>query len=90
VKRTLFYGVATAAVLAALGAGFGMTQCTQPSPSLYGPPPTDEPSESVDIDDPVETLYGPPSEMGSPKSPSDEDSSESEDTPTALYGPPPK
>lgn len=87
-KKTLVYGVATAAVLAALGAGFGMTQCTQQE--LYGPPPADESSASAEANDPIETVYGPPPEMDSQESASDDEGSEAEDIPTALYGPPPK
>lgn len=87
-KKTLAYGIATAAVLASLGAGFGLTQCTQPA--LYGPPAIDEPSGSSEAEDPIEDVYGPPVETDSSDSASDEDGSEDEDIPTALYGPPPK
>ena len=58
-KKTLVYGLATAAVLTSLGA------CRSPFSSveaLYGPPP--EVGEQQDLEV-VETLYGPPPEAPS-------------------------
>ena len=90
-KKTLVYGIATAAVLASLGAGFGLAQCAfQPQPALYGPPPSDEPSGSSEADDPIEDVYGPPVDVRSSDSTSNEDDFEEDEIPTALYGPPPE
>ncbi len=85
-KKTLVYGVATAAVLASLGAGFGLTQCAQPA--VYGPPPIDESSDSLETSNPDSSANDPSDKDGS-DSASDKDSLEDEAI-TALYGPSPE
>ena len=94
-KKTLVYGVATAAVLATLGAGFGLTQCAQPA--VYGPPPVDESSDSLEAGNPDESANDPSDESDS-ESASGKDGSDSasdgddleDEAITALYGPPPE
>ena len=85
-KKTLVYGVATAAVLASLGAGFGLTQCAQPA--VYGPPPIDESSDSLEADNPNSSAND-SSDKDASDSASDKDSLEDEAI-TALYGPSPE
>ena len=100
-KKTLVYGVATAAVLASLGGGIAATQCSRVE-TVYGPPPeisssagvsdsAESVSSSAEIDEPIEDVYGPP-----PVDDKDANSSSSsnvdddDDLVAALYGPPPE
>lgn len=91
-KKTLVYGAATAAVLASLGAGFGLAACTAVE-TVYGPPPSEVSSSSSEADDPIEDVYGPPvDETDSDSSASSGSASEEgsdDEAITALYGPPP-
>ena len=90
-KKTLVYGAATAAVLASLGAGFGLASCS--IEAVYGPPPSEQPSSNSEADDPIEDVYGPPvDETDSDSSASSGSASEEgsdDEAITALYGPPP-
>ena len=76
-KKTLVNGVATAAVLASLGTGLG--GCGSPQQdrpeALYGPPP----SESSEVDTPIEDVYGPPVDLDESSLAPDEET-ESADT----------
>lgn len=77
-RKTLVYGAATAIVLASLGAGTGLSRCSQPVETVYGPPPIEEPS-----DDPAAGQTG--NQQGTTNSGQD-DPDEPVET---LYGPPP-
>ena len=100
-KKTLVYGVATAAVLASIGGGIAATQCSRVE-AVYGPPPefssssavvdpAESASSSVEIDDPVEDVYGPPPiEEGASFSSNGDTNDDGEDPLAALYGPPPE
>jgi len=100
-KKTLVYGVATAAVLASIGGGIAATQCSRVE-TVYGPPPEISSSAAVsdsaesasswaEIDDPVEDVYGPPLvEDENTASSSSNVDDDDEDSVAALYGPPPE
>lgn len=97
-KKTLVYGIATAAVVASLG-GLALTTCRSESiETLYGPPPMDDPEDDpsaietlygpppmddpVEIDEPIEDVYGAPVDFDV------DDDAEVEEIQPALYGPP--
>lgn len=91
-KKTLVYGAATAAVLASLGAGFGLVACTNESAveTVYGPPLSEAPSSSSEADEPIEDVYGPPvDESDSSASSNSMSEEEEEELINALYGPAP-